>query len=384
MKNKKTSINVFYGPRKEFENLIKGKKNKEFFTAIVQEYDDETKAIHHVVEGQPVEQKKHIKRKIANLIINSDEYSTITEGAIQNFNSIIDYYDISNIYLQNPPYIIAEKIKKVYSKYVENRYQYKSINLDVIKQINNKYSSNIIGQDLAKKSLLRNILSFDKFKSLKKPIVLMFYGPSGVGKTETARFISTILDEKLFYKQFSMFQNNEFANYLFGGQHSQNSFAKELLDRESNVILLDEFDKANNVFYSAFYQFFDEGIYNDKNYSVSLDNGIIICTSNYNSKEEIRAHLGDPIYFRFDGFIPFSDLDNESLIKIIDIYYSKYYSELSVEDKEIIDSYTNKSGKTLIQSLHESSKGLINARNINTIVKDCILQILLEDVLKHW
>ena len=40
-------------------------------------------------------------------------------------------------------------------------------------------------------------------------------------------------------------------------------------------------------------------------------------------KEEIRAHLGDPIYFRFDGFIPFSELDNESLIKIIDIYYSK-------------------------------------------------------------
>ena len=113
MKSKKTSVNVFYGPRKEFENLIKSKKNKEFFTAIVQEYDDETKAIHHVVEGQPLEQKKHVKRKITNLIINSDEYSTITEGAIQNFTSIIDYYDINNIYLQNPPYIIAEKIKKV-------------------------------------------------------------------------------------------------------------------------------------------------------------------------------------------------------------------------------------------------------------------------------
>ena len=60
----------------------------------------------------------------------------------------------------------------------------------------------------------------------------MFYGPSGVGKTETARFISNILNEELFYKQFSMFQNNEFANYLFGGQHSQNSFAKELLERQ--------------------------------------------------------------------------------------------------------------------------------------------------------
>ena len=326
MRSKKTSVNVFYGPRKEFENIIKNKRNKEFFTAIVQEYDDETKAIHHVVEGQPVEQKKHIKRKINNLIINSDEYSTITEGAIQNFTSILDYYDIVNIYLQNPPYIIAEKLKKVYSKYKENHYEYNSINIDAIKQINDTYSDNIIGQDLAKKSLLRNILSFDKFKSLKKPIVLMFYGPSGVGKTETARFISNILGEELFYKQFSMFQNNEFATYLFGGQHSQNSFAKELLDRESNVILLDEFDKANNVFYSAFYQFFDEGIYNDKNYSVNLNNGIIICTSNYNSKEEIRTHLGDPIYFRFDGFIPFSELDKESLVKIIDIYYNKYYN----------------------------------------------------------
>lgn len=382
MRSKKTSVNVFYGPRKEFENIIKNKRNKEFFTAIVQEYDDETKAIHHVVEGQPVEQKKHIKRKINNLIINSDEYSTITEGAIQNFTSILDYYDIVNIYLQNPPYIIAEKLKKVYSKYKENHYEYNSINIDAIKQINDTYSDNIIGQDLAKKSLLRNILSFDKFKSLKKPIVLMFYGPSGVGKTETARFISNILGEELFYKQFSMFQNNEFATYLFGGQHSQNSFAKELLDRESNVILLDEFDKANNVFYSAFYQFFDEGIYNDKNYSVNLNNGIIICTSNYNSKEEIRTHLGDPIYFRFDGFIPFSELDKESLVKIIDIYYNKYYNELSIEDKRIIDSYRSKNGKTLIQSLHDSSENLINARNINTIVKDCILQILLENILK--
>ena len=39
---------------------------------------------------------------------------------------------------------------------------------------------------------------------------LMFYGPSGVGKTETAKFLSEILGGQLLYKQFSMFQNNEF------------------------------------------------------------------------------------------------------------------------------------------------------------------------------
>ena len=382
MKNKKTEVIVFYGPRKEFQTLIKNKQKKEFFTAVVQEYDEEVKAIHHIIDGKNIEQKKHVERKIINLIINSDEYSTITEGAIQNFNSILDYFNIGKIYLQNPPYIIAEKLKKIYINYSEKHYQYNLINIDIIKRINENYSNAIIGQELAKKTLLTNLLSFDKFKKLKKPIVLMFYGPSGVGKTETAKFLSNILGEELFYKQFSMFQSNEFATYLFGGQHSQNSFAKELLDRESNIILLDEFDKANNVFYSAFYQFFDEGIYNDKNYCVNLNNGIIICTSNYTSQEEIRVHLGDPIYYRFDGFIPFTTLNNESLKKIINIYYNKYYNELNIEDKRTIDSYKSEDGKNLIQSLNDNSIKIKNARSINIIVKDCLLQILLKKELE--
>ena len=77
----------------------------------------------------------------------------------------------------------------------------------------------------------------------------MFYGNSGIGKTETAKFLSRILGQKLFRKQFSMFQNVKFSEYLFGGNHAQSSFAKELLERSSNVILLDEFDKAANLFH---------------------------------------------------------------------------------------------------------------------------------------
>lgn len=382
MKITKTNINIFYGPRSEFEKIIKRKKNKEFFSAIVHEHDEETKAVYHKIDGQEIETKPHTKRKINNLIINSDEYSTITEGAIQNFTSILDYFDIANIYLQNPPYLISEKLKKVYPKFNEEFHKYSKINIETLKKINSDYSSNIIGQEKAKKDLLRSLLSFDKFKDNKKPIVLMFYGPSGVGKTETARFLSNIMGEDLFYKQFSMFQNNDFATYLFGGLHCQNSFAKELLDRESNVILLDEFDKANNIFYSAFYQLFDEGIYNDKNYSIKLENAIVICTSNFNSKEEIRKCLGDPIYFRFDGFIAFNELDKTSLNKIIDIYYIKYYNQLNEDDKKIIDDFRLDNNK-LIDLLHNISCKLINARNIETIVKDSILNILLEKALNN-
>ena len=45
---------------------------------------------------------------------------------------------------------------------------------------------------------------------------------------------------------------------------------KDLLGRESDVILLDEFDKANPIFHSAFYQLFDDGIYEDTNYYLEL------------------------------------------------------------------------------------------------------------------
>ncbi|WP_332311165.1 AAA family ATPase [Bacillus halotolerans] len=65
--------------------------------------------------------------------------------------------------------------------------------------------------------------------------------------------------------------------------------ARDLLNRSSNVILLDEFDKAPAVFHSAFYQMFDEGILVDKHYVADISKAIIIiCTSNYKSREEIK------------------------------------------------------------------------------------------------
>nr|WP_237730321.1 AAA family ATPase [Bacillus halotolerans] len=52
--------------------------------------------------------------------------------------------------------------------------------------------------------------------------------------------------------------------------------------------MLDEFDKAPAVFHSAFYQMFDEGILVDKHYVADISIAIIICTSNYKSREEIK------------------------------------------------------------------------------------------------
>ena len=379
-----TKINIYYGPRTAFDILIKDKEEIEFFTPLVQEYDNENKKVPLILQGYKPSDENNEKQKsirhIKNLVIYSDEYSTITEGAVQNFASILKFFEIDEVFIQNPPLLVDNAIKKSYKDVNIKYYNYKKINTKNIKTIHENFNKRVIGQEEALNKILKALLSFIKFSKQNKPKVLMFYGPSGVGKTETAKFLSEILGGQLLYKQFSMFQNNEFSTYLFGGLHSQNSFSKELLDRESNVILLDEFDKAHPHFYSAFYQLFDEGIFVDKNYNVKLSNSIIICTSNFKSKEEIRERLGDPIYYRFDSFIEFKELKPEDINKIIDLKYEKYMNELSEKDKEIINQ-VRYDGISLIDSLKIYSSRIKNVREIDNLLKELILGELLNNEL---
>ena len=116
-----------------------------------------------------------------------------------------------------------------------------------------------------------------------KPVVLMLYGPSGVGKTESAKSISKSLGGNLLRIQFSMMQTEEAFNYVFGAEHSKSSFARDMIGRESNVILIDEFDKVNPAFYNAFYELFDEGRYVDTNYDIDLGQAVFLLTCNFGS-----------------------------------------------------------------------------------------------------
>ena len=55
-------------------------------------------------------------------------------------------------------------------------------------------------------------------KTNNKPVVLMLYGPSGVGKTERAKSISKTMGGELLRIQFSMMQTTEAYNYVFGAE----------------------------------------------------------------------------------------------------------------------------------------------------------------------
>lgn len=357
-------ILIFYGSNRAFlEECPTSFRN---LTDVVAEVDDNSKnMILHIpaVEKETQEVEKKPKIKIENFVINSDEYSGVREHVIINFANFIANMDIENMYIQNPPLQISEQLHRLYD--LQNiikvvRQPYSKITKAVIQKFNKEYDDKIIGQEKAKGEVLQSLYPLMNDKQ-KKPAVVLFYGDTGIGKTETANYLSELLNGKLMRKQFSMYQNNNFAIYLFGGTNNEGSFAKDLLDRDSNVILLDEFDKANPVFHSAFYQLFDEGVYEDKNYKVNLDYAIIICTSNYKTKGEIIEHLGSAIYNRFDAVIHFQNLSVDAKTKITEMTINEISASFKEDDIEIEQS--------ILEKLKKQAIACTNVREIKRLIK---------------
>lgn len=256
------------------------------------------------------------------------------------------------------------------------RYGYPVVTRDTLIRFRDGFAEHLVGQAAVRDALLAALYPLTTTRRTK-PVVLMFYGPSGVGKTETAQFVNGLLGGTLLRKQFSMFHNDKFASYLFGGTHSEASFARDLLDRESGVILIDEFDKANAVFHSAFYQLFDGGVFEDKNYNVEVGPALIICTSNYSTEDEIRKALGDALYSRFDSLIHFKPLSKDEIRQVIDRLVDDRFSKLASDEQARLESRNIKA--TLYPVADKSG----NVRKLGKLVDEVISLVLVRAVLSE-
>ena len=219
--------------------------------------------------------------------------------------------------------------------------------------------------------IISGLYRLTKAKS-QKPAVFMLYGPSGVGKTETAKCISNSLGGDLLRIQFSMMQTNEAYNYVFGAEHSKASFARDMMARESNIILIDEFDKVNPNFYNAFYELFDEGKYMDTNYEVDLKNSIFLCTCNFMSENEIKKVLGPAMYSRIGKCIEYKELQKGQKIEIIDKWYDEILAVLNVDEKNVINQ------TDILEWFKENEERYDNIRLLKNKMEQAIYEKLAE------
>lgn len=374
-------VKIYYGSKKWFDKNCSSSYRS--LTEVVNELDERNRKNVMFIANIPKNSDSDkmvediTKKPSADILVADEgEYSGVQEHVIMNFANFIDEIDVNTLILQNPPKQIRNQLEILYpteKNIIELEYEkYNHITLGKLKKFNQLYDEHVIGQGIVKKELLPLLYSRTISVNRNKPLVLLFCGKPGIGKTETAKYLAGIIGGKLFRQQFSMFQNNQFSNYLFGGNHHEKSFAKDLLGRESDVILLDEFDKANPIFHSAFYQLFDDGIYEDTNYYLELKDAIIICTTNYTSREEIIKNLGEAIFNRFNAIIYFEELSIDSKIQICD---------LAVD--EICKKYKITVDPKIIERLHVKMKNLESVREIRNFIEKVFATIAFENSLSE-
>ncbi len=330
-------IVIFRGSKKDFEKLINTEIDKDTervsFMELIQYYNKQIRQNDSASGDNWIARRRNIK----NCIVKADDYASVLEHAISNFVNIITLNsNVENLFVHNPPKRVIESLKSEYANIIEYKFsKYKKIDRKKLKRIYDNMENFIIGQRHCKKEIISSLYKISA-KRKDKPIVLLLYGPSGVGKTETAKTISETLGGELLRIQFSMMQSQEAYNYVFGGEHSRSSFAKDLQSRETNIVLIDEFDKVNPIFYNAFYEMFDEGMFVDTNYQVDVKNCIFICTSNFKNENEIKENLGPAMFSRIRDCIEYQELSKKEKEIIIEKYYTEIIKNLKDDEINII------------------------------------------------
>jgi ATP-dependent Clp protease ATP-binding subunit ClpC len=139
----------------------------------------------------------------------------------------------------------------------------------------------------------------------------LFFGPTGVGKTETAKTLARVYfdDSEPRRLDMSEYSGQGALEELRGASGSAGRLATIVREQPYGVLLLDEFEKASQAVHDLFLRIFDEGEFTDgAGRLVSLDNLIIIATSNAGAAEIFRlVEAGDDLREResdiIDGLI---------------------------------------------------------------------------------
>lgn len=174
--------------------------------------------------------------------------------------------------------------------------------MSTLLELEDRVRERVVGQDMALAAIGRTIRSARA--GMGNPDaphgVFLFTGPSGVGKTETARAIAEELfggERFLISINMSEYQEAHTVSQLKGAPPGYVGFGEggilteAVRQRPYSVVLLDEVEKAHPDVMNLFYQVFDRGFMRDgEGREIDFKNTVIVMTSNLGA-EEITARF---------------------------------------------------------------------------------------------
>jgi type VI secretion system protein VasG len=231
--------------------------------------------------------------------------------------------------------------------------------------------------------------------------VFLFVGPSGVGKTETARRLADLIfggERFLTTINMSEYQERHSASQLKGsppgyvGYGEGGMLTEAVRQRPYSVVLLDEVEKAHPDVLNLFYQVFDEGVMRDgEGREVDFRNTIVVMTSNLGAatiaqevrerdarpslealREAVRPTLVEhfqPALLGRMQVVPFAPLDAETMREIASLKLDAVGDRLQ-HAHGLSLSYDEQVAQSIADRCSRPEAG---ARNVDDIVRRSVL-----------
>ena len=288
----------------------------------------------------------------------------------------VDLLDTACVYVKQNGQVTPEIINQVLTikthipTLITKQMKEKLLNLETL------LFSRIIQQDEAVRKLSSALRrSFLLIGKRKKPLAtFLFFGPTGVGKTETAKAIAeTFFSNQVtnnhepnnFLLRFDMseFQSKYDISKLIGDSINPGFLTQKVREQSYGVLLLDEIEKADKKLINIFLTILDEGYFvNGMGKRVDCKNLIIIVTSNAKNENTFSPELLN----RFDGVIDFQPLNKESII----ILAKKIIDRITVDIFKLYKVKVNISEKTLETVSQLGYTSGFGARNLERTIRD--------------
>ena len=242
----------------------------------------------------------------------------------------------------------------------------------------------VLGQDKAVDTLLDKIfVSQAGMKSPNKPIgAFLFLGPTGCGKTETAKQLSEKMGMQLVRFDMSEYQEKHSVARLIGAppgyvgyEDNAGQLITKLQEHPNCVLLLDEIEKSHPDVSNILLQFMDNGFVTGSNgKQADGRNCILIMTSNLGARDNENNTIGFgeleregeddkaikkffPPEFRnrLDAVVKFNKLSFETVEKIVQKFINELNSQLKDKNIEIVPS--EESVKWLAENGYDKKMG---------------------------
>lgn len=278
-----------------------------------------------------------------------------------------------------------------------------------LQDLDKNLSKHVIGQENAvetvAKAVRRNRIGLTKSG---RPIgSFLFVGPTGVGKTETAKQLAKEMfgsEDAMIRFDMSEYMEKHTASKMIGapagyvGYEEAGQLTEQVRRHPYSLVLFDEVEKAHPDIMNMFLQILDDGRLTDaQGHVVSFKDTIVIMTSNAGSTDTGNSPVGFAQadtqnrlmqrlanYFRpeflnrFDDIVEFQPLSQDDLLKIVDLLLHNMNDNLSENGLHIEVSDSAK--KQLVSLGYDPSMG---ARPLRRVLQDKIADGIADYYLAH-